>query len=173
MIGPRNSPWTAFPPSQARAFSRWAPAAELSRCLRLKAEPELVVSVDISPDSARNIAFNFGARRLSNAYVIQGDVLAAISHKFDFIFFNAPYYGERPKDWLERAVTDENYDTLKRFLGDVKRCLAVDGVVMLGFYKAREPLLRAELQRAGLQVVSVREERRWAYRCKYFMLSAA
>ena len=133
----------------------------------------LVVSVDISPDSARNIAFNFGARRLSNAYVIQGDVLAAISHKFDFIFFNAPYYGERPKDWLERAVTDENYDTLKRFLGDVKRCLAVDGVVMLGFYKAREPLLRAELQRAGLQVVSVREERRWAYRCKYFMLSAA
>ena len=117
--------------------------------------------------------FNFDARRLSNAHVIQGDLLEAISHKFDFIFFNAPYYGERPKDWLERAVTDENYDTLKRFLADVKRCLAVGGVVMLGFYKAREPLLRAELQRAGLQVVSVREERRWGYRCKYFMLSAA
>ena len=66
-------------------------------------------------------------------HVIQGDLLAAISHKFDFIFFNAPYYGERPKDWLERAVTDENYDTLKQFLADVKRCLAVDGVVMLGF----------------------------------------
>jgi len=133
----------------------------------------LVVSVDISPDSARNIAFNFDARRLSNAHVIQGDLLAAISHKFDFIFFNAPYYGERPKDWLERAMTDENYDTLKRFLADVKRCLAVGGVVMLGFYKAREPLLRAELQRAALQVVAVREERRWGYRCKYFMLSAA
>jgi hypothetical protein len=70
-------------------------------------------------------------------------------------------------------VTDENYDTLKRFLADVKRCLAVGGVVMLGFYKAREPLLRAEAQRAGLRVVSVREERRLAYRCKYFMLSAA
>ena len=173
MTGPQNSPWTAFPPSQARAFSRWAQAAELSRSSRRKAEPELVVSVDISPDSARNIAFNFDARRLSNAYVIQGDLFAAISHKFDFIFFNAPYYGERPKDWLERAVTDENYDTLKQFLADVKRCLAVGGVVMLGFYKAREPLLRAELQRAGLQVVSVREERRWGYRCKYFMLSAA
>ena len=74
---------------------------------------------------------------------------------------------------LERAVTDENYDTLKRFLADVKRCLAADGVVMLGFYKAREPLLRAEAHRAGLRVVSVREERRLAYRCKYFMLSAA
>jgi hypothetical protein len=35
----------------------------------------------------------------------------------------------------------------------------------LGFYKAHEPFLRAELQRAGLQVVSVREERRWGYRC--------
>jgi hypothetical protein len=44
---------------------------------------------------------------------------------------------------------------------------------MLGFYKAREPLLRAELQRAALQVVAVRGERRWGYRCKYFMLSAA
>jgi hypothetical protein len=44
---------------------------------------------------------------------------------------------------------------------------------MLGFYKAHEPLLRAEAQRAGLRVVSVREERRLAYRCKYFMLSAA
>jgi hypothetical protein len=62
-----------------------------------------------------------------------------------------------------KSQTDENYDTLKRFLADVKRCLAVGGVVMLGFYKAHEPLLRAELQRAGLQVVSVREERRWGY----------
>jgi methylase of polypeptide subunit release factors len=172
MIGPQNSPWTAFPPSQARAFSRWAPGCGIVSVFAAEGGARLVVSVDISPDSARNIAFNFDARRLSNAHVIQGDLLAAISHKFDFIFFNAPYYGELPKDWLERAVTDENYDTLKRFLADVKRCLAVGGVVMLGFYKAREPLLRAELQRAGLQVVAVREERRWGYRCEYFMLSA-
>jgi release factor glutamine methyltransferase len=133
----------------------------------------LVVAADISPNSARNIRFNFDAHRLQNAHAIQGDLLAAISHKFDFIFFNAPYYAERPKDWLERAVTDENYDTLKRFVADVKRCLAVDGIVMLGFYKARESLLHAELQRAGLKVVSAKEDRRWAYRCKYFLLSAA
>jgi release factor glutamine methyltransferase len=132
-----------------------------------------VVAVDIAPACASNIRCNFDAHRLPNAHVIQGDLLAAISHKFDFIFFNAPYYAERPKDWLERAVTDENYDTLKRFLADVKRCLAVDGVVMLGFYKAREPLLHAELQRAGLKVVSAREERRWGYRCKFFTLRAA
>ena len=133
----------------------------------------LVVSVDISPNSASNTRFNFDAHRLPNAHVIQGDLLAAISHKFDFIFFNAPYYGERPKDWLERAVTDENYDTLKRFIADVKRCLAVDGVAMVGFYKAREPLLHAELQHAGLKIVSVKEQRRWGYRCKYFTLSVA
>ena len=133
----------------------------------------LVVAADISPNSASNIRFNFDAHRLPNAHAIQCDLLAAISHKFDFIFFNAPYYGERPKDWLERAVTDENYDTLKRFIADVKRCLAVDGVVMLGFYKAREPLLHAELQRAGLKIVSVKEQRRWGYRCKYFTLSVA
>ena len=47
MTGPQNSPWTAFPPSQARAFSRWAPAAELSRSLRLKAEPDSLYSAFI------------------------------------------------------------------------------------------------------------------------------
>jgi methylase of polypeptide subunit release factors len=105
-------------------------------------------SVDISPISASNTKFNFNAHRLSNAHVIQGDLLEAISHKFDFIFFNAPFYRERPGDWLERAVTDDNYDSLKRFIADVKRCLAVDGRVMLGFSKTGEVLLDAELRRA-------------------------
>jgi hypothetical protein len=44
---------------------------------------------------------------------------------------------------------------------------------MVGFYKAREALLHAELQRAGLKIVSVKEQRRWGYRCKYFTLSVA
>ena len=100
----------------------------------------IVVSVDISPISASNTKFNFNAHRLSNAHIIQGDLLEAISHKFDFIFFNAPFYRERPGDWLERAVTDDNYISLKRFIADVKRCLAADGRVMLGFSKTGEEL---------------------------------
>jgi SAM-dependent methyltransferase len=100
----------------------------------------IVVSVDISPISASNTKFNFNAHRLSNDHVILGDLLEAISHKFDFIFFNAPFYRERPGDWLERAVTDDNYDSLERFIADVKRCLAVDGRVMLGFSKTGEVL---------------------------------
>jgi methylase of polypeptide subunit release factors len=65
--------------------------------------------------------FNFDAHQLPNAHAVQGDLRAAICRTgFDFIFFNAPYYGERPKDWLEPTVTDENYDTLKRFIADVE-----------------------------------------------------
>lgn len=162
-----------LPPLKDKSFLEIGAGCGIVSVFAAAGGARLVVAADISPNSARNIRFNFDAHRLPNAHAVQGDLLAAISHKFDFIFFNAPYYGERPKDWLERAVTDENYDTLKRFIADVKRCLAVDGVVMLGFYKAREPLLHAELQRAGLKIVSVKEQRRWGYRCKYFMLSVA
>jgi len=130
----------------------------------------IVVSVDISPISASNTKFNFNAHRLSNAHVIQGDLLEAISHKFDFIFFNAPFYRERPGDWLERAVTDDNYDSLKRFIADVKRCLAVDGTVMLGFSKTGEVLLDAELRRAGLKIVETKGDTRRGYNCRYYML---
>ena len=162
-----------LPPLAGKSFLEIGAGCGIVSVFAAAAGATLVVAADISPKSARNIRFNFDVHRLQNAHAIQGDLLAAISYKFDFIFFNAPYYAERPKDWLERAVTDENYDALKRFIADVKRCLAVDGIVMLGFYKARELLLHAELQRAGLKVVSAKEDRRWAYRCKYFMLSAA
>ena len=141
---------------------------EIGRSLQLSPD-----SVDISPISASNTKFNFNAHRLSNAHVIQGDLLEAISHKFDFIFFNAPFYRERPKDWLERAVTDDNYDSLKRFIADVKRCLAVDGRVMLGFSKTGEVLLDAELRRAGLKIVETKGDTRRGYNCRYSQVSLA
>jgi methylase of polypeptide subunit release factors len=65
---------------------RLAPDAGLFRSLQLSPD-----SVDISPISASNTKFNFNAHRLSNAHVIQGDLLEAISHKFDFIFFQRPF----------------------------------------------------------------------------------
>jgi release factor glutamine methyltransferase len=133
----------------------------------------LVVASDISPIAASNTKFNFDARRLADAHVIQGDLLEALSYKFDLVLFNPPYFSGHARDWLERSVYDENYEILKRFIADVKRCLAVDGNVMLGFPKSGEQqLLDTELQRAGLKVMQVKEFGIRGFGCKYFTLRA-
>jgi 16S rRNA G1207 methylase RsmC len=74
---------------------------EIGRSLQLSPD-----SVDISPISASNTKFNFNAHRLSNAHVIQGDLLEAISHKFDFIFFQRPFLQRAAKKigWRERSL---------------------------------------------------------------------
>jgi release factor glutamine methyltransferase len=118
----------------------------------------LVVATDISPLAARNTKFNFDARRLTNALVVQGDVLEAISYKFDYVLFNPPFYDAPPQGWLEQAIFDEGYLVLKRFIADVRRCLAANGRVFLGFPRGGdERMLHTELQQAGLEVEAVKK----------------
>jgi methylase of polypeptide subunit release factors len=57
----------------------------------------------ISAVAVRNTRFNFDAHGLHHARVLQSDLLDEIADEFDLILFSAPYYGGRPKDWLERA----------------------------------------------------------------------
>jgi methylase of polypeptide subunit release factors len=133
-----------------------------------------VVAVDISPFAVANTKFNFIAHKLFNSYVVRGDLFDSISAKFDLVFFNAPFHGDAPRDWLGRAVSDEQYHSLKRFLLGVRRYLARDGRVVLGFSESGdEELLHAEFGEAGLSVVEVREARRRGYSCKYYVLKTA
>jgi methylase of polypeptide subunit release factors len=130
-----------------------------------------VVAVDISPFAVANTRFNFIAHQLSNAYVVRGDLFDSISAKFDLVFFNAPFHGDAPLDWLARSVSDEQYRSLKRFLLGVRRYLAKDGRVLLGFSESGDQdLLHAGFVSAGLSVVEVREARKRGYSCKYYTL---
>lgn len=132
----------------------------------------LTVAVDVSPEAARNTKFNFEAHRLKNAYVVQGNLFNCISHRFDFVFFNAPYHGNRPNDWLEWAVSDEDYRSLKAFILGVRQCLKNDGRVILGFSESGdEDFLRSEFKRAGLEVLRIQEDNRRGYSCKYFTMA--
>jgi release factor glutamine methyltransferase len=117
-----------------------------------------IVAADISPHAVRNTRFNFDAHGLHDARVIESDLLDGIDGEFDVIVFNAPYYSGSPRDWLERALFDQDYRTLKRFIADVRRCLAPCGSVLLGLPKGNdEAMLQRELQHAGLVIARVEE----------------
>ncbi len=134
----------------------------------------IVVAVDVSPFAVRNTKYNFDAYGLANAHVVRGDVYDSIAGKFDLIFFNAPFHGNRPADWLERSVCDDDYETLTRFIAGAPAHLAAEGLVMLGYSKmGDEALLRMELDRAGLHIVNCRQTRRWGYTCRYYTIRAA
>jgi release factor glutamine methyltransferase len=133
-----------------------------------------VIATDISPIAALNTKFNFERHGVSSAYVIQGNLFDAISARFDVIFFNAPFYSSPAADWLEKAVTDENYRTLTRFLTEVRDHLAKDGRALIGFSDSGdEKFLRAEIDRACLTIVEIRGDTRWGYNCKYYTLAAS
>jgi release factor glutamine methyltransferase len=133
-----------------------------------------VLATDISPIATLNTKFNFKRHGLSNAHVIQGNLFDAISARFDVVFFNAPFYSSPAADWLEKAVTDENYGTVKRFLAEVRNHLAKDGRALIGFSESGdEKLFRAEIDRAGLTIAEIRGDTRWGYNCMFYTLAAS
>jgi release factor glutamine methyltransferase len=130
-----------------------------------------VAAVDISPIAVRNTKFNFDRYALKNAIVIQGSLFDPISGRFDVIFFNAPFHGNSARTWLEMAVSDENYQSLRKFISHVEEFLTAGGRVLLGFSPSGdEVLLHTELKRADLEVVKVQEDTRRGYTCKYYTL---
>lgn len=92
-----------------------------------------IIAVDINPIAVENTVENFKMYNIANATVLQSDLFENIDGKFDSIIFAAPYYGNEPKDLLERSVSDCNYNTLKLFLKNAKSFLKPNGNIFLGF----------------------------------------
>ena len=133
----------------------------------------LIVASDISPLAAANTKFNLDRLGLANTLVIQGNLFDAIAARFDVIFFNAPFYSSRATDWLESAVTDEDYKSVTAFLNGVRDHLVAGGCAVLGFSTSGdEQFLQTGICHAGLTVADVRGETRWGYNCRYYTLLA-
>ncbi len=163
-----------LPPLEGKTFLEIGSGCGIVSVCAALAKAKIVVSVDISPLATANTRFNFLAHRLSNAYVIQGDLFDSISNKFDLVFFNAPFHGNAPKDWLGKAVSDEQYRSLKRFLVGVREHLTRDGRVVLGFSESGdEKMLCAEFARGNLDIVELHEARRRGYSVKYYILKSS
>jgi release factor glutamine methyltransferase len=109
-----------------------------------------VVAVDISPiavDCARNNAnINGVANRVE---VRQGNLFDAVEaeERFSLIVFNPPFMDGSPTDWLEVAMYDPGYQTLKKFFKEFQKFLKPDGRLLIVFSEAGDIQLLEQLIR--------------------------
>jgi release factor glutamine methyltransferase len=93
-----------------------------------------VVAVDISPSAVicatQNVARNDMTGRID---VRESDLFAAVDGRFDLVLFDPPFRWFRPRDMRERAIADENYETLTRFFAEVRKYLTLSGRLLLSF----------------------------------------
>jgi release factor glutamine methyltransferase len=92
-------------------------------------------AIDINPMSAKAAAQNALVNGFSkNVEAIENDLFeslpSAFQKKYDFIFFNPPYFKGVPKNNFERSFKGgENYEVIKTFIKDSKEFLAPDGII--------------------------------------------
>ena len=95
---------------------------------------DAVVAVDVNPHAVLATSANADRNGLTGRVdVRESDLFAAVDGTFDLIVIDPPFRWFTPADALERAITDENYETLARFLGKAPDHLRVGGAVLLFF----------------------------------------
>lgn len=93
-----------------------------------------VVGVDINPiavEASRSNAERNGVSHRTELLV--SDLFDAVTGDFDLVVIDPPFRWFEPKTMLERAFTDEGYQTLTRFIADVPARLRPGGSVLLFF----------------------------------------
>ena len=93
------------------------------------------LAVDKNPMSVKASLQNSVQNKLKdNIESIESDLYDRIgkSNKFDFIFFNPPYYKGEPKKQIEYAFkAGENYEVINGFINGAKDYLTKDGIIYL------------------------------------------
>ena len=114
-----------------------------------------VVAVDISPIAVgcarNNAAINKVADRVE---VRQGNLFGAVKaeEKFSLIVFNPPFMDGSPSDWLETAMYDRGYRTLKQFFREFPKFLKPEGRLLIVFSEAGDiQLLESLIQESGMK----------------------
>lgn len=114
-----------------------------------------VVAVDISPIAVgcarNNAAINKVADRVE---IRQGNLFDAVKaeEKFSLIVFNPPFMDGSPSDWLETAMYDQDYLTLKQFFSEFPKFLTPNGRLLIVFSDAGDvQLLESLIQESGMK----------------------
>jgi release factor glutamine methyltransferase len=93
-----------------------------------------VVAVDVNPHAVEATSANATRNGLADRIrCIESDVFDAVDGDFDVIVIDPPFRWFKPQDLLERAVADEDYATLGRFISEVGARLRPGGFVLLFF----------------------------------------
>ena len=126
-----------------------------------------VVAVDVNPHAVAATAANAERNGVaSRVHCSESDVFSNVYGDFDVIVIDPPFRWFAPRDLLERACTDENYDTLRRFLTGVRERLRAGGFVLMFFGTSGDVIYLDELiDEGGLvsrtiaeRVIHVRDE---------------
>lgn len=95
---------------------------------------EHVVAVDVNPHAVAATAANAERNGVAtHVRCLESDVFSAVDGDFDLIVIDPPFRWFTPRDLLERAFADENYEALGRFFAGVARHLRPGGHVLLFF----------------------------------------
>jgi release factor glutamine methyltransferase len=132
-----------------------------------------VVAVDVNPHAVSATAVNAAKNGVGDRVrCAVSDLFERVDGLFDVIVFDPPFRWFAPRDMLERAITDENYETLGRFLAEAPRHLSEDGCVLLFFGTSGDVAhLEALTQRArfGAQTVAERTQEVRGESTRYFV----
>lgn len=116
-----------------------------------------VVAVDINPASVAAAAANADRNGLTVECFVS-DLFDQVDGDFDLIVIDPPFRWFAPSDLLERAITDEGYFTLARFLAEVPNRLRPGGAVLLFFGSSGDVAhLDALIERDDLESETVAE----------------
>ena len=93
-----------------------------------------VLAVDINPHAVAAAAANAARNGVADRITVrESDVFAAVEGTFDLIVFDPPFRWFAPRDHLEAAMADENYQALTRFLAQAAGYLAPGGRILMFF----------------------------------------
>jgi release factor glutamine methyltransferase len=116
-----------------------------------------VVAVDINPralEAARRNAERNGV----TIDVRHSDVFSTVEGEFDLIVFDPPFRWFAPRDLLEVATTDHNYQAMTRFFAEARAHLAPGGRMLIFFGSSGDlAYLRHLMDERGFRVEVVAE----------------
>ncbi|HVB10329.1 MAG TPA: methylated-DNA--[protein]-cysteine S-methyltransferase [Bacillota bacterium] len=93
-----------------------------------------VVAVDLNPGAVAAARGNVVRNGVAEAVQVRaGDLFSSVDGRFDLIVFDPPFRWYRPRDTLEAAMTDENYQVLRRFVAQAGQHLAPGGRMLIAF----------------------------------------
>lgn len=177
VFSPRYSPSAAFhvknmPNQKDKAVLEIGSGSGVISLLAALQGASQVVAVDINPDAVENTKANFERYNVQNACAMYSNLFENVTGKFDTIIFAAPYYGNKPKDTLEMAASDYNYQTLASFMENAHKYLKDEGQVQLGFSDTGDTELLHKLVRENnYRIVSFKEETFIDWKAQLYILA--
>ena len=93
-----------------------------------------VLAVDVNPYAVACARANAKANGVADRIqFLEGDVFNRVKGRFDLIIFDPPFRWYPPRDVLEAAITDPNYQALTRFMAEATNHLNDAGRILLSF----------------------------------------